>query len=301
MLNLEGLYAYLFYMNLGVGKLNPYLVKIYSCFIFNKKQRQLFRKNKLEKHNEDLLKKTRFGVSYSVFDGIELLEPSILSIRSQVDYINVVYQTHSWYGEKSEENILEILNTLKNKKLIDEIIEYKAKPSKPAGYQELEKRNLGLKMAKRAKVNYFMTMDVDEFYLAHEIKKAKATIINKNITRSFVPQIMYGFKPTEQKLSFNKNCYVSFFSKINMFSKLGKNSKTPCLVDKTRKFAYSIFEKNYVLDGVEMHHMSRVRKDYAKKMRNSSTLDPNLHYPNDDVCDKIVEVEDVFDIERFLK
>ena len=37
----------------------------------------------------------KIGVSYNLFDGEELLESSIKSIRKNVDYISVVYQTIS--------------------------------------------------------------------------------------------------------------------------------------------------------------------------------------------------------------
>ena len=42
----------------------------------------------------------KLGVTYSLFDGEELLPFSILSIRPHVDYINVVFQEHSWFGDK---------------------------------------------------------------------------------------------------------------------------------------------------------------------------------------------------------
>ena len=40
----------------------------------------------------------KLGVSYNVFDGEELLESSIKSIRDNVDHISVVYQTISNFG-----------------------------------------------------------------------------------------------------------------------------------------------------------------------------------------------------------
>ena len=40
----------------------------------------------------------KLGVSYSVWDGEEMLEFAIRSIRSEVDYVNVVWQKLSWFG-----------------------------------------------------------------------------------------------------------------------------------------------------------------------------------------------------------
>ena len=38
----------------------------------------------------------KWGVSYSIFDGIELLEHSVKSIRNSCNYINVVYSILVW-------------------------------------------------------------------------------------------------------------------------------------------------------------------------------------------------------------
>ena len=55
----------------------------------------------------------KLGVSYNVFDGEELLESSIKSIRSEVDYISVVYQTVSNFGNQCSEELIPLLNRLK--------------------------------------------------------------------------------------------------------------------------------------------------------------------------------------------
>ena len=48
----------------------------------------------------------KLGVSYNLFDGEELLEGSIKQIRSEVDYISVVYQEVSNFGESCDKNLL---------------------------------------------------------------------------------------------------------------------------------------------------------------------------------------------------
>lgn len=83
------------------------------------------------------MKKYKLGVTYNLFTGEELLESSILSIRSQVDYINVVWQNISWTGEKCSQNLESKLNALEKKGLIDKVIKYEnrvmdsGKPGKP--------------------------------------------------------------------------------------------------------------------------------------------------------------------------
>jgi hypothetical protein len=44
----------------------------------------------------------KLGAAYNVFDGEELLENSIVSIRSEVDYVVVVYQTCTFVDSVNE-------------------------------------------------------------------------------------------------------------------------------------------------------------------------------------------------------
>ena len=69
----------------------------------------------------------KLGISYNVFDGEELLEKSILCIRDQVDFISVVYQEKSNFGNQCDPNLLPLLTSLKEKGLVDELFEYKPK------------------------------------------------------------------------------------------------------------------------------------------------------------------------------
>jgi len=57
----------------------------------------------------------KIGVSYNLFDGEELLESSIKSIRKNVDYISVVYQTVSNFGNPCDEGLVPLLEELKSK------------------------------------------------------------------------------------------------------------------------------------------------------------------------------------------
>ena len=73
----------------------------------------------------------KLGISYNLFDGKELLESSIKSVRNEAFHINVVYQTTSYYGNKAETDIEKFLLHLKAKGLLDEIHHYNEDFSKP--------------------------------------------------------------------------------------------------------------------------------------------------------------------------
>ena len=88
------------------------------------------------------LKRAKWGISYSVFDGEELLEASLKSVRRSADYINVVYQTVSWTGERRNDALPYFLKTLQDKGLIDELIFFAPDVNKRAYVNEKRKRNL---------------------------------------------------------------------------------------------------------------------------------------------------------------
>lgn len=99
----------------------------------------------------------KLGISYNLFDGKELLESSIKSVRNEAFHINVVYQTTSYYGNKAETDIEKFLLHLKAKGLLDEIHHYNEDFSKPQKhYYERKKRDIGLQIAKNLAVLIFL-------------------------------------------------------------------------------------------------------------------------------------------------
>ena len=65
----------------------------------------------------------KLGISYNVFDdSIELLKRSISTVRNFADHVSVVYQDISNSGQPAIINIIGLLESLKEKKLIDKII-----------------------------------------------------------------------------------------------------------------------------------------------------------------------------------
>ena len=239
----------------------------------NKKIAKRYKYIQYEKLRASQIKSFKWGVSYSVFDGIELLEHSIKSIRNNVDYINVVYSDISWYGNKSNEDILSVLKDLKIKNLINEIIYYKPDLKISAFTNELNKRNLGLKFAKKAKVDYFMTMDVDEFYLQNEVEIAKQYIVKNNITHSFCNIVNYSILPTRRFLKLH--LIFSFFSKLKRNSILEINKYIITIIDPTRQLNHwwGGGKKYFFLPQVEMHHMTLIRKNLLTKFKNSTAKD----------------------------
>jgi hypothetical protein len=210
----------------------------------------------------------KLGVSYNVFDGEELLEGSIKSIRSEVDYISVVYQTVSNFGNHCDEGLVPLLNRLKNDGLIDELFEYKPKINKGGHFNEITKRNIGLSISEGFGCTHHMAMDSDEFYTKEQFIYMK-NIIEEGSYDSSACQMTTYYKEPIYRLEPKEEYYVSLIYRIKPNSQYVIGHPFPVLVDPTRRMdggKCKIFTK----DEVEMHHMSYVRNNIEKKVRNSS-------------------------------
>jgi hypothetical protein len=246
----------------------------------------------------------KLGISYNLFDGEELLESSIKSVRGSADHINVIYQKISNWGEPCSENLEDLLSDLVMKKLIDKIYCYSPKKTS-AGKNELHKRNIGLNIAKSRFCSHFLTMDCDEFYHQNQFDEAKKFIIANKIEASSCKFIDYIKQPTWQIQSYSQT-YVPFITKINLLTQLSRKSYFPVLVDPTRKMNGDKKFKFFEASDLRMNHMWLVRNNLNKKFNNSSgknytqpefiaqVLD--YQYPNKFLGSDVLEVENVFNI-----
>ena len=235
----------------------------------------------------------RLGVAYNLFDGEELIEYSIKSIRKNVDFVCVVWQKISNHGEPCSEGMEEFLNNLVSKGLIDKLYLYEPDITNTSGdnaprLNEVKKRNIGLELCRQNGCNYHMTIDTDEFYTDEQFRFMKEKMVLGNYGTGYCHHIPY-YKDSIYQLKYPERNYVSTFEKIIPNTKFVYG--TPCVVDidPTRKtnnvnengLSYYIFKRNEC----EMHHMSFVRKDIKKKLWNHSC---KSSFTEEDV-DRVVE------------
>lgn len=210
----------------------------------------------------------KLGVSYNIFDGEELLEGSIKQIRSEVDYISVVYQITSNFGQKCTDNLLSTIDTLKSKGLIDDVHEYIPQLNTHPHQNEFLKRNIGLELSKNHGCTHHMSMDCDEYYLLDQFKFLKKEIEENGYDSSYCQMKTY-YKTWEYQIFPPEDYFVSLIYKItpNEYFAYGKNC--PVTTDPTRQMSsgkYRIFKR----DEIEMHHGSYIRDDIRIKFENSS-------------------------------
>lgn len=213
----------------------------------------------------------KLGVSYIVFDGVELLEHSIKQIRNHVDFIQVIYQTQSWFGKPiKNEDMLE-LKRLERSNLVDELTLFSSfRPLQTKGSRDIvtakdlerAKRQVGLVTCKSRGCSHYLCMDVDEFYITEQFARAKEYIRSNNISLSAVSFLNYVNIPTLHRGSDGST--VPFICKLDSTSKMQKGFFTKC--DPTRGIS-SIGKNNHKFSpkDILMHHMETVRKDLHLK------------------------------------
>jgi len=211
----------------------------------------------------------KVGVSYNVFDGEELLEGSIKSIRESVDYISVVYQTISNFGNQCDEGLVPLLERLKSEGLVDDIMQYKPKVNQGGHYNEISKRNLGLFLSEGAKCTHHMSMDTDEFYIKSQFEYMKNTLVEGDYDAAACQMRTYFKDPTYEVRPLN-DYYVSLLFKIGRGVQFVMGHPFPVLVDPTRRMLTNNF-KIFSREEIEMYHMSYIRKDIKSKLTNSSS------------------------------
>jgi hypothetical protein len=211
----------------------------------------------------------KLGVSYNLFDGEELLEGSIKQIRDHIDYISVVCQTTSNFGKPCSEDLLPLLKRLKKEKLIDEVLLYTPQIENGGHFNEIQKRNVGLKTSLKVNCTHHMSMDCDEYYISSEFENLKKLIEEGNYDSSYCQMLSY-YKSWEYYLDPPEDYYVSLITKIDNNSQYVLAAPAPVLVDPTRRI-YGL-KKPLILkrNQIQMHHGSYVRKDIRSKLENSS-------------------------------
>jgi len=220
----------------------------------------------------------KLGIAYNIFDGEELLPYSLKNLRPFADYIVVVYQTTSNFGNENPK-LKETLFKLKDEKLIDELIFYTpdffynndgSLDLTNGRNNELKKRNLGLEACKVKKCNIFMCLDCDELYDHTQFGWALKEFIQKGYDTSFTQLLTYYKLPT-MELNPPENYYAPLFYKIKKDTKFEFISDDVCPVhiDYTRRIKFK-YSKIYTRQEIQMYHYSYVRNSLDSKIQNSS-------------------------------
>jgi hypothetical protein len=209
----------------------------------------------------------KLGASYNLFDGEELLKDSILSIRDNVDYISVVFQIVSNFGNYAKSDITGLLTELTDQGLIDEVVHYSPDLTKHPHENEREKRNIGLQLSLKNGCSHHISMDADEFYDREQFKVAKSIIEDSDFDSSACRLLTY-YRNDHTVLDPMEDYFVPFIYRIYKNS-LFEPTEWPVLVDPTRRIIPGKFHE-FTPNWLVMHHFSYVRNNIRSKLENSS-------------------------------
>lgn len=202
---------------------------------------------------------------YNVWDDWDLFAHSAKNIGPLVDGVIVIYSTISNYGEKSEIDTVAVWGNC-------HLFNREPQFSHPMN-SETDKRNFGLQKARELGYTHFITCDSDEFYHPKEFLQAKEMFnVNPDLQGLVCPTRVY-FKSPTLTIGLDTTL-VPFIHKITATLKHEFNRRYPFAweghnikIDPTRSLN---IDSGVEMCDIIMEHYSWVRKDYGKKIRNST-------------------------------
>lgn len=203
----------------------------------------------------------RLVAIYNVWADWDILKYSLKNIEPLVDGVIIVASTLSNYGE-----FCAIPEEFKDKVVIRE------PQFSVAMHSETDKRNFGLHLAKKW-YTHFLTIDSDEMYEPEPFLNAKEMFHVKSDLKGLVCDCQTYFKSPTLTIGLDVTL-VPFIHELTPTIKHEFNRKYPFAWDKNGIRIDPTRSLN-INSGVEkidlkMHHMSWVRDDYERKIRNSS-------------------------------
>ncbi len=204
---------------------------------------------------------------YNVWDDWHLLSHSVKKIYPFVNEIIVVGSEKSNYGEISP--------IPKHWIDTDFVTLFIREPqfNHPMN-SETDKRNFGLHKARELGYTHFISMDADEFYDPKEFTKAKNMFHVEHDLQGIVCPVQCYFKSPTLTIGLDVTL-VPFIHRLTDTIKHEFNRHYPFAwegkqirIDPTRSL--SINSGVMFSNEITMHHYSWLRKDYGKKIRNST-------------------------------
>lgn len=216
---------------------------------------------------------------YTVWGDWDLLYYSHWGIKDLVDGVIIIYSETSNYGEQSRIRVV-----------VDGVhFQFEPDLSLDPRTNETDKRNYGLQKARELGYTHFIMMDADEFYLPEEFNAERKRIEDSIGTHKeifgLVCRVKCYFQSPTLTIGYDTTL-VPFIHKITPNLKFAFNREYPFAwtlldgipftqtkqirIDPTRSMNISGDRANILWSEITMHHMSWIRSDIKKKIRNST-------------------------------
>lgn len=207
----------------------------------------------------------KLAAIYTIWDDWDMLELSVKNIKPLVDEVIVICSSKSNYGEVSTLP----LNPIEGPTY------YVWEPMQGVSViqNETAKRNFGLIKARNKGCTHFLMMDADEFYEHEPFLKEKERFLNPNLKGLVCSSQVY-FKSPSLTIGLDTTL-VTFIHRLDDNMRFEMNRNYPFAWDKERHIRIDPTRQLNITSGVEwseivMHHYSWIRKDFEKKIRNST-------------------------------
>ena len=203
---------------------------------------------------------------YTVYNGLELLRPSIRSIYDQVDVIVICWQEVSNTGHKSTE-VVEYIEEMYSE-FDDKIRFVRFAPDLGLSTKENEmaKHQHMIDYARSIKCSHFLMMATDHFYLPAEFAHWKQKAFEYDVT---ITGMYTYYKNPEWQLTPPENYYMPFIHRLYPHTQI-TTGDYPVLVDPAVKV--NTTERVYLFHESEimLHHYSMIRTDIENKFKNAA-------------------------------
>lgn len=237
---------------------------------------------------------SKLGMGIIAFEGIEHIKNIAYEVRDLVDTIVICLQHESYHGEPIQQEDVDAANLLLEYGYVDEIIWFEVKDRHieegNAGprYIETDKRNFILDyLENTSKCSHSLIIDSDEFYDKEDFEYAKSLIDkDKNIKISYCQYINY-YRDYQHLMVWPFLSYVPFITEASYRFDFKKgNFKLPS--DPTRRYVAEVgYEPTiFAFNIIKMHHLSWIRLDITKKLKNWSA---KKYFNNESLDSAILE------------
>jgi hypothetical protein len=234
----------------------------------------------------------KLAACYTVFNGLELLKPSIEQIRHYCDVIIICYQTVSNKGNTSDvvEPFLEE-HFLHDKKTI--LAKFTPNLNLNTKENERVKHQKMIELARIAGCTHFFLSATDHFYKSDDFVEAKHLVDTHDFDLSFTAMYTYYKHPTWQLYPI-ESYYMPFIMKLYPYTEISRDAKYPVLVDPSVKIntnkRYVIFQPHTIM----LHHYSMIRENIRDKFTNAAA---SIRWKKSDLDSFIDEYEN-YDINK---
>lgn len=209
----------------------------------------------------------KLAACYSVFNGLELLEKSILQILPYVDVVIISYQTVSNLGNP-DYNVLPFVLKFEGEKF--KTLCFVPDLDKNTKANEIEKHNAMLQYAKELGCTHAFMSATDHFYNSNQFINAKAEVKEMDYDITFTSMFTYYKKPT-WCIDPIEEYMMPFIIKLHPITTIIKKPVGyPAHTDPS--VCINTFAKHKIFSPAEimMHHYSMLRVDIHSKFNNAA-------------------------------